>query len=72
MRRNCLLRHVIDRKIRRSGRRERKPKQLLDNLKATKRQWKLKEDTLNRTAWRTALEDAVEIVARQIVMMMMM
>jgi len=69
LRRNCLLRHFIDRKIGGSGRRGRKHTQLLDDLKATKRQWKLKEDTLNRTAWRTALEHALEIVARPSVIM---
>jgi hypothetical protein len=55
--RNCLLKHVIEGKlvgriemIRRRGRRR---KQLLDDLKEKRRYWKLKEEALNRTVWRT-------------------
>ena len=50
--RNCLQKHVIDGKTERrvevAGRRLRRRKQLLDNLKETRRYWKLKEDALER------------------------
>jgi hypothetical protein len=36
-----------------TGRRERRRKQLLDDLKEKKRYWKLKEEALDRTLWRT-------------------
>jgi hypothetical protein len=55
--RNCLLKHVIEGKlegrIEMTGRRGRRRKQLLDNLKKTRRYWKLKEEALDRTLWRT-------------------
>jgi hypothetical protein len=55
LRRNCLLKHVIEGKTegriyvteRRGGRR----KQLLDDLKETRGDWKLKEEALDRTLW---------------------
>ena len=57
MRRNCLLKHVTDEKIeggiKVKGRHRRRLKQLLDNLKETSGYWKLKEEALNRTVWRT-------------------
>ena len=56
LRRNCLLQWVIEGKIKgrievtgRRGRRCRKP---LDNLKETRRYSHLKEEALNRTMWR--------------------
>jgi hypothetical protein len=57
LRRNCLLRHVIEGKVegktevmgRRGGRRKR----LLDDLKEKGGYWKLKEEALDRTLWRT-------------------
>jgi hypothetical protein len=36
-----------------TGRRRRKHKQLLDDLKYNKGVWKLKEEGLDRTVWRT-------------------
>jgi hypothetical protein len=55
--RNCLLKHVIEGKfegwIEMMGRRGRRRKQLLDDLKEDRRYWKLKEETLDRTLWRT-------------------
>jgi hypothetical protein len=55
--RNCLLKHVIEGKVEgrteMTGRRGRRRKQLLDDLKETRRYWKLKEAALNRTLWRT-------------------
>jgi hypothetical protein len=36
-----------------TGRRGRRRKQLLDDLKEKRRYWKLKEETLDRSLWRT-------------------
>jgi hypothetical protein len=53
LRRNCLLKHGIEGKlegrIEMMGRRGRRRKQLLDNLKEKRRYWKLKEEALDRT-----------------------
>jgi hypothetical protein len=55
LRRNCLLKHVIEGKlegmIEMTGRRGRKHKQLLDDLKEKRRYWKLKEEALDHTLW---------------------
>jgi hypothetical protein len=57
LRRNCLLKHVIGGKpegrIKVTGRREIRRKQLLDDLREKRRYWKLKEEALDRTLWRT-------------------
>jgi hypothetical protein len=57
LRRNCLLKHVIEGKVEgrleMTGRRGRRGKQLLDDLKEKRRYWKLKEGSLDRTVWRT-------------------
>jgi hypothetical protein len=57
LRRKCLLKHVIEAKIEGrievTGRRGRRRKQLLDDLKEKRGYWKLKEETLDRNAWRT-------------------
>jgi hypothetical protein len=57
LRRNCLLKHVIEGKlggrIEMTGRRGRRRKKLLDDLKEKRRYWKLKEEALDRTLWRT-------------------
>jgi hypothetical protein len=57
LRRNCLLKHVIEGKlkgrIKMTGRRERRRKQLLDDLKGKRRYWKLKEEALDGPLWRT-------------------
>jgi hypothetical protein len=57
LRRNCLLKHVTEGKLEGStemtGRRGKRRKQLLDDLKKKKRFWKLKEEALDRTLWRT-------------------
>jgi hypothetical protein len=51
--RNCLLKHVIEGKLEgrteMTGRRERRRKQLLDDLRENRRYWKLKEEALDRT-----------------------
>jgi hypothetical protein len=39
-----------------TGRRGRRRKQLPDDLKAKRGYWKLKEETLDRTLWRTGFE----------------
>jgi hypothetical protein len=44
-----------------TGRRERRHKQLLDDLKERKGYCKLKEEALDSTPWRTPLEDAVDL-----------
>ena len=55
--RNCLLIHVIegmiDGRIAVTGRRVRRCKQLLDDLKKRRVYWKLKEEALDRDQWRT-------------------
>jgi len=48
-----------------TGRRERKYKQLLDDLKETTGYWKLKEEALNRTALRTHFGRGYGRVVRQ-------
>jgi hypothetical protein len=57
LRRNCLLKHVIEGKlegrIEMKGRRGRRRKQLLGDLKEKRRYWELKEEALDRTLWRT-------------------
>jgi hypothetical protein len=53
LRRNCLLKHLIEGmlegRIEMTGRRGRRRRQLLDDLKEKRRYWKLKEEALNRT-----------------------
>jgi hypothetical protein len=53
LRGNCLLKHVIEGKlegrIEMMGRRGRRRKQLLYDLKEKRRYWKLKEEALDRT-----------------------
>jgi hypothetical protein len=55
--RNCLLKHVIEGKlegrIKVTGRRGRRRKLLLDDCKETRGYWKLKEEAVDRTVWRT-------------------
>jgi hypothetical protein len=65
LRRNCLLKHMIEGKlegrIEMTGRRGRRRKQLLDDLREKRRYWKLKEEALDRTVWRTRLEEATDL-----------
>jgi hypothetical protein len=55
LRRNCLLQRVIEGKIKGwlevTGRRGRKRRKLLDDLKERRRYSHLKEETLDRTKW---------------------
>jgi hypothetical protein len=57
LRRNCLLKQVVEGKIEErrevTGRRGRKRKHLLDGLKERAEYWKLKEEALYRTLWRS-------------------
>jgi replicative superfamily II helicase len=69
LRRNCLLKHVIEGKlegrIEMTGRRGRRRKQLLDDLKEKRRYWKLKEETLDFTLWRSRFGRGYGPVVRQ-------
>jgi hypothetical protein len=69
LRRNCLLKRVIEGKIEgrieETGRLERRCKQLLYDLKETRRYWKLKKEALDRTLWRTRFGRDSGTVARQ-------
>jgi len=55
--RNCLIKHIIEGKIEGrievTGRRGRRCKQLLDDLKEKRGFWKLKDEALDNTVWRT-------------------
>jgi len=51
LRRNCVLKHVIEGNIDVTGRRGRRRKQLLDYRKEKRIYWKLKEEALDRTVW---------------------
>jgi hypothetical protein len=53
LRRNCLIKHIIEGKIPRTRRRGRRRMHLLDDIKETRRYWKLKEEAQDRTLWRT-------------------
>jgi hypothetical protein len=69
LRRNCLLKHVIEGtlegRIEMTGRWERRCKQLLDELKEKRRYWKLKEEALDRTLCRTRFGRGCGPVVRQ-------
>jgi hypothetical protein len=69
LRRNCLLKHVIERKlegrVEMMGRRGIRRKQLLDDLKKKRRYWKLKEEALDCTLWRTHFGRGYKPVIRQ-------
>jgi len=59
LRRNCLLKHVIEGKVVGSievtGRRGRRCMHLRDKLKEKRGYWKLKEEALDFAKWRIAL-----------------
>jgi hypothetical protein len=69
LRRNCLLKHVIEGKlegrIEMTGRRGRGHKQLLNDLKEKRRYWKLKEEALDRIVWGTRFGRGYGPVVRQ-------
>ena len=70
--RNRLLKHVseskIEGRIEVTGRRERRRKQLLNDLKEKKGYWKFKEEALDRTVWRTCLGREKGFIVRQTIM----
>jgi len=51
--RNYSIKQAIEEKIKETGRRERRRKQLLDDLKETRGYFVLNEEALARTLWRT-------------------
>jgi hypothetical protein len=57
--RNRFLKHVIEGRVERrievTGRRERRRKKLLDDLRESRGCWKSKDETLNRIMWRNRL-----------------
>ena len=56
LRRNCFIKHVIEEKtegIEVTGKRGIRRKQLPDDLKEMKGSWRLKEEALDHTMWRT-------------------
>jgi hypothetical protein len=69
LRRNCLLKHVIEGKIEEkiegTGRRGRRRKQLLDDLEEKGGSWTLKEEALDRTVWRTRFGSGYGPVVRE-------
>ena len=48
-----------------SGRRRRRGRQLLDVVKEKRRYWKMKEEALDRTLWRTVFGRDFGAVVRQ-------
>jgi hypothetical protein len=69
LRRNCLLRQVIEGKIKGrievTGRRGRRHRELLDDLKERRRYSHLKEEALDRTMWRAPFGRGFGLVVRQ-------
>jgi hypothetical protein len=65
LRRNCLLKHVIEGKLEGTERRGIRRKQLLDDLKETRGYWKLKEEALNRSVRKTRFGRGYGPVVRQ-------
>jgi hypothetical protein len=68
LRRNCLLKHVIEGKIEGwievMGRRGIRRKQILDDIKEMRRYWELKMEALDRTLWRTGFGKGYGLVVR--------
>ena len=64
LRRNCLLQQVTEGKIKGgievTGRRGRRRRKLLDDLKERRGYCHLKEEALDRTMWRATLEEALD------------
>jgi hypothetical protein len=68
-RRNCLIKHGIEGKIKRriemTGRRGRRCRKLLDDLKEKRIYWNLKEEAQDCTLWRTDFGRSYGPVVRQ-------
>ena len=66
---NCLVKYVIEGQIEErvevTGRRERRRKELLNDLKGTTGYCKLKEEALDRTVWRTGFRRDYGPASRQ-------
>jgi hypothetical protein len=56
---------MLEGRIEMTGRRGRRRKQLLDDLKEKRRYWKLREEALDRTMWRTRFGRGYGPVVRQ-------
>jgi hypothetical protein len=69
LRRNCLLQRVIEGKIKGeievTGRKEKRSRKLLDDLKERRGYSHLKEEALDRTNWRTRFGRGFGSVERQ-------
>jgi hypothetical protein len=69
LRRNCLLEHIIEGNVEGrmevTGRLERRRKQILGDVKEKRGYWKLKEEALYRTVWRTGFGRGYGLVVRQ-------
>jgi len=69
LRRNCLIKHVIDGKIEgrieATGRLGRRLKRLLDDLEEKRGHCKLKWEALDRTLWRTDSGRSHELVRQK-------
>jgi hypothetical protein len=67
--RNCLLKHAVEGKIEGiievTGRRGRIRNQILDERSGNKGYWKLEEEAINRTLWRTRFGRGYGPVVRQ-------
>jgi hypothetical protein len=62
LRRNCLLKHVIEGCVQGKKIRGRRLKQLLEDVKERKNCWNLKEEAFNGILWKTlALEEAMDL-----------
>jgi hypothetical protein len=61
LRRNCLIKHIIEGKILGTRRRERRRTQLLDDLKETRRYWKLKRKLKIALFGELSLEEAIDL-----------
>ena len=64
LRKNCLLKPVIEGRIEVTGRRGRRRKKLLDDFKATNGCWILKEEAVDRTVWGTGFGSGGGAVVR--------
>ena len=71
--RNCLLKHTVEGKIKRgigmTERQGRRCKQVLDDFKEREKRgyWKLRDEALDRTVWRTRFGRGCGPVVRQTV-----
>jgi len=67
--RNCLLKHVTEGKVegkkKVTGRRGKRCKQLLEELKEKRKYCKPKQEAIDRSLWRTRFRTGSEPVARQ-------